>query len=35
MVLNFLYHIAQTYSNTKTIKTLGEHLTIKKFAEDV
>ena len=35
VILNFLYHVAKTYSNAKTIKTLRKHRTVKKLSENV
>ena len=34
-ILNFLYHVAKTYSNTKTTDTLRKHRTLKKLTKDV
>jgi hypothetical protein len=34
-ILNFLYHVAKMYSNTKTTDTLRKHRILKKLTEDV
>ena len=35
MILNFLYHVAKTYSNAKAVNTLRKHRTVKKLNKDV